>query len=175
MGNDSILVGNKIYSTSSGIVLKTYNITNSQSYIFRYNENSSRIVYRASDKWYSCDINGGDTKLFLTEPYQKQLSIFSATIEGMFVYTTPATSTSANYNGYFTTAPSTNTSGTYGNEAICIDLNGDVYPVKKPQPSSSWNYEYMRKGLFTVSITSGAYCLGYNGLSGPWSMIRFSK
>jgi len=175
VGNDSILVGNKIYSTSSGIVLKTYNITNSQSYTFRYNENSSRIVYRASDKWYSCDINGGDTKLFLTEPYQKQLSIFSATIEGMFVYTTPATSTSANYNGYFTTAPSINTSGTYGNEAICIDLNGDVYPVKKPQPSSSWNYEYMRKGLFTVSITSGAYCFGYNGLSGPWSMIRFSK
>ena len=175
VGNDSILVGNKIYSTSSGIVLKTYNITNSQSYTFRYNENSSRIVYRASDKWYSCDINGGDTKLFLTEPYQKQVYIYSATIEGMFVYKTPSTGTSANYNGYFTTAPSLNTSGTYGVEAICIDLNGDVYPVKKPQPSSSWNYEYMRKGLFTVSITSGAYCFGYNGLSGPWSMIRYYR
>jgi hypothetical protein len=175
VGNDSILVSNKIYDTSSGIVLKTYNVTNSQSYTFRYNENSNRIVYRASDKWYSCDINGGDTKLFLTEPYQKQLSIFSATIEGMFVYKTPTTAASVNYNGYFTIAPSTNTSGTYGSEAICIDLNGDVYPVKKPQMTSSWNYEYMRRGLFTVSITSGVYCLGYNGLSGPWSMIRFSK
>jgi hypothetical protein len=100
---------------------------------------------------------------------------FSSIIEGMFVYITPTTSTSVNYNGYFTTAPSTNTSGTYGKEAICIDLNGDVYPVKKPQMTSSWNYEYMRKGLFAVCITSGAYCIGYNGLSGPWSMIRFSK
>lgn len=176
VGNDSILFGDKIYSIINGAILKTYNFTNAQSYTFRYNEENERIVYRASDKWYSCKVNGGDIRLFLTEPYQKQLTqVAASTIEGMFIYKTPPTSTDVNYNGYFTTAPSINTSGTYGQEAICIDLNGDVYPVKKPQPGSSWNPEYMRKGMFTVSITSGAYCYGYNGLNGPWSMIRFSK
>lgn len=174
VGNDSILVGNKLYNSSTGAVLKSYNFTDAVSNKFYYSRQESRILYYVNSspyRWYHCDLNGNDGKAFLWLNGDK-ISTSGVTIEGTLVFSTSING-NYNYNGYVThLPPPAGSSGyTVDRELLSVDLQGVIYQIISPDPSV-----YLQQfGKYVAYFSSGYHCVTGSEIFTPNKLIRWAR
>lgn len=174
VGSDSILVGNKLYNSSTGTVLKSYNFTDAVSYKFYYSRQESRILYYVHSspyRWYHCDLEGNDSKVFLWGNGDK-ISTSGLTIEGTLVFETSIQG-SYNYNGYITNLPPPAGSSGYivNRELLSVDIQGVIYQIMSPH-----SFEYLYQfGKYTACFSSGYQCVTGSDIFTPNKLIRWAR
>ena len=191
IGNDSILIQEKLYNKNTMVLLRTFNNAVNLNYnssgtltsttfgtYYVWNDKYNKIAFAKHSGYgyvqgYTCDLTGGN-EMAITNNAVASWDFYgfisNVTIDGINMLDGLGGN---KYNRYFVNSQAVGsfTSSTFLSEDLGLDISsGSVYPILKPGEGY-----YLTKGKYTVDFSTGFRCVSGSSANTYYSLIRWFR
>mgnify|MGYP005819599261 CR=1 FL=1 len=189
VGNDSILLDNKLYNKNTMAILQTYNLSTSTTssgttftpWQYSYHPKIKKILYGVYTSnifsTWRCDLDGTNSVQITSDG---SINGRGATIDGKsLVKLTANSGVGIVFNGYIMYGGTINQAGQTSFQSSCLiavdGMNGNVYPVKNNAWYFHSNAFYRSYGEYTALYSTAFDCIVGSTESARNALLRWNR